>query len=66
MNATELRNNPLMLDFFRIKESLDIANTNAGGTLLPVDKLIEMSAIELLIRLAPNHIEFTYTGPRNG
>lgn len=49
-----------MLAILDMRESLDKAMHDAGGGRLELPDLEEMSALDLLLHLAPNRIRFEY------
>jgi hypothetical protein len=48
----------------QIKESLDVAMDRAGGSEFNVQRLSEMSALELLSLLSTNNIAFIFLGDK--
>ena len=46
----------------QVKESLDVAMARAGGSALNVQRLSNMSGLELLSLLSMNNIAFVFSG----
>ena len=53
----------ILTDFFTMKQSLDAAMDEAGGTCFTIKELQEMTALDLLLTLCTNNVRFVFKKP---